>query len=160
MWFRLAISLNCAHSATLIQQWARDYRELMQPRGTPHKSGRIRAFIFDGLTSRLGTLARAVTPITKLLHISSLPLFRRSRRVPFPNLVRDSRVHHVAFIPAFRPRNPFWPTEVLRVGFADLRRPYGVGHGKLWGLLVLPSGGRCSIIRSRCIADGFGMVCK
>ncbi|KAI9447654.1 hypothetical protein H4582DRAFT_13338 [Lactarius indigo] len=84
LWFlSLAISLNCALSATLMQQWARQYRELTQPRGVPHKSGHIRAFIFDGLL-RFGTLARAVTPITRLLHISVFLFFAGLVEFLFP----------------------------------------------------------------------------
>jgi hypothetical protein len=70
MWFlSLVISLNCALYATLMQQWARQYQELAQRRGAPHKRARMRAFIIDGFR-RFGILARAVTPITTLLHIS------------------------------------------------------------------------------------------
>ena len=84
LWFlSLAISLNCALSATLMQQWARQYRELTRRRGAPHKSGRMRAFIFDGLR-RFGTLARAVTPITRFLHISVFLFFAGLVEFLFP----------------------------------------------------------------------------
>ena len=75
MWsLSLVISLNCALYATLMQQWARQYQELAQRRGTPHLRARIRAFIFDGFR-KFGFLARAVTPITTLLHISVFLFF-------------------------------------------------------------------------------------
>jgi hypothetical protein len=75
MWFlSLVISLNCALYATLMQQWARQYQELAQRRGAPHKRARMRAFIIDGFR-RFGILARAVTPITTLLHISVFLFF-------------------------------------------------------------------------------------
>ncbi|KAI9467375.1 hypothetical protein BJY52DRAFT_66137 [Lactarius psammicola] len=84
LWFlSLAISLNCALSATLMQQWARQYCELTRRRGAPHKSGRIRAFIFDGFR-KFGTLARAVTPITRLLHISVFLFFAGLVEFLFP----------------------------------------------------------------------------
>ncbi|KAI9467387.1 hypothetical protein BJY52DRAFT_66733 [Lactarius psammicola] len=70
LWFlSLVISLNCALSATLMQQWARRYQELTQRQSTPHIDERVRAFIYDGLR-KFGALARVVTPITTLLHIS------------------------------------------------------------------------------------------
>ena len=70
MWFlSLVISLNCALYATLMQQWARQYRELTLYHGASHKDGRIRAFISAGLR-RFGMLTHVVTPLTRLLHIS------------------------------------------------------------------------------------------
>ena len=75
MWsLSLVISLNCALYATLMQQWARQYQELAQRRGAPHLRARIRAFIFDGFR-KFEFLARAVTPITTLLHISVFLFF-------------------------------------------------------------------------------------
>jgi hypothetical protein len=47
LWFlSLILSLSCALSATLMQQWARRYRELAQRRGAFHRRGRMRAYIF------------------------------------------------------------------------------------------------------------------
>ncbi|KAI9447652.1 hypothetical protein H4582DRAFT_1802153 [Lactarius indigo] len=44
MWFLgLILSLTCALSATLMQQWARRYQELARRRGAPHKRARGRA---------------------------------------------------------------------------------------------------------------------
>ncbi|KAI9428818.1 hypothetical protein H4582DRAFT_1890362, partial [Lactarius indigo] len=58
-WFlSLVLSLNCALSATLMQQWTRRYQELAQRRGAIHKHGRMRAYILDGI-SNFG-MARAV----------------------------------------------------------------------------------------------------
>ena len=70
LWFlSLVISLNCGLYATLMQQWARQYRELTHDYGAPHKDGGIRAFLFAGLR-RFGMLRQVVTPLTGLLHIS------------------------------------------------------------------------------------------
>ena len=70
LWFlSLVISLNCGLYATLMQQWARQYRELTHDYGAPHKDGGIRAFLFAGLR-RFGMLKQVVTPLTGLLHIS------------------------------------------------------------------------------------------
>ncbi|KAI9447584.1 hypothetical protein H4582DRAFT_1867328, partial [Lactarius indigo] len=43
LWFlSLILSLSCALSATLMQQWARRYQELAQRRGATHRRGRMR----------------------------------------------------------------------------------------------------------------------
>ena len=69
LWFlSLVLSLSCALSATLMQQWARRYRELTQRRGAFHRRGRMRAYIFEGI-DRFG-MARAVATMPTLLHIS------------------------------------------------------------------------------------------
>ena len=50
LWFlSLILSLSCALSATLMQQWTRRYQELAQRRGAFHRRGRMRAYIFDGI---------------------------------------------------------------------------------------------------------------
>jgi hypothetical protein len=75
LWFlSLVLSLNCALSATLMQQWARRYRELTGSGGAPHKRGHIQAYIFDGMT-RFGFLARVIVPISTLLHIAVFLFF-------------------------------------------------------------------------------------
>ncbi|KAI9436546.1 hypothetical protein BJY52DRAFT_1179346 [Lactarius psammicola] len=74
LWFlSLILSLSCALSATLMQQWARRYQELAQRRGAFHRRGRMRAYIFDG-TSRFG-MARAVATMPTLLHTSVFLFF-------------------------------------------------------------------------------------
>jgi hypothetical protein len=74
LWFlSLVLSLTCALSATLMQQWARRYRELAQRRGAFHRRGRMRAYIFDGV-NRFG-MARAVATMPTLLHISVFLFF-------------------------------------------------------------------------------------
>ncbi|KAH9015802.1 hypothetical protein EDB85DRAFT_1875500, partial [Lactarius pseudohatsudake] len=84
LWFlSLAISLNCALSATLMQQWARQYQELAQQRGAPYKRACLRSFIFRGLR-RFGILARVVTPITGLLHVSVFLFFAGLVEFLFP----------------------------------------------------------------------------
>ena len=74
LWFfSLVLSLTCALSATLMQQWARRYKELAEHHGAPHRRGRIRAYIFDGIR-RFG-MARAVATMPILLHISVFLFF-------------------------------------------------------------------------------------
>ena len=74
LWFlSLVLSLSCALSATLMQQWTRRYQEFAQSQGAPHKRGRMRAYIFDGISRFRMTRAVATMPI--LLHISVLFFF-------------------------------------------------------------------------------------
>ncbi|KAH9053310.1 hypothetical protein EDB87DRAFT_1569408 [Lactarius vividus] len=74
LWFlSLVISLNCALSSTLMQQWARRYQELAQRRGATHRRGRMRAYIFDGITRF--EMAQAVATMPRLLHISVFLFF-------------------------------------------------------------------------------------
>jgi hypothetical protein len=82
-WFlSLILSLTCALSATLMQQWARRYRELAQRRGAFHRRGRMRAYIFDGV-DRFG-MARAVATMPTLLHISVFLFFAGLAEFLFP----------------------------------------------------------------------------
>jgi hypothetical protein len=86
LWFlSLVLSLNCALSATLMQQWARRYRELTASGsgGAPHRRGRIQAYISDGMM-RFGFLAQAVVPISTLLHISVFLFFAGLVEFLFP----------------------------------------------------------------------------
>ena len=83
LWFlSLVLSLSCALSATLMQQWARRYRELAQRRGAFHRRGRMRAYIFDGI-SRFG-MARAVATMPTLLHVSVFLFFAGLVEFLFP----------------------------------------------------------------------------
>ncbi|KAI9438975.1 hypothetical protein H4582DRAFT_106978 [Lactarius indigo] len=74
LWFlSLILSLNCALSATLMQQWARRYQELAHRRGAFHRRGRMRAYIFEGINKF--AMARAVATMPTLLHISVFLFF-------------------------------------------------------------------------------------
>ncbi|KAI0041230.1 hypothetical protein FA95DRAFT_1451781, partial [Auriscalpium vulgare] len=72
MWFlSLSLSLVCALTATLMQQWARRYLSRVQSAqraGSPQKQGRIHAYLFQGLQSF--RLASAVETLPALLHAS------------------------------------------------------------------------------------------
>lgn len=65
-----------------MQQWARRYRELAQRRGAFHRRGRMRAYIFDGI-SRFG-MAQAVATMPTLLHISVFLFFAGLVEFLFP----------------------------------------------------------------------------
>ncbi|KAI9445699.1 hypothetical protein BJY52DRAFT_1194157 [Lactarius psammicola] len=74
LWFMsLVISLTCALLATLLQQWARRYLKVTQPRYGPHKRARIRAFFAEGVEKFL--LPWAVEALPTLLHISLFLFF-------------------------------------------------------------------------------------
>ncbi|KAH9056408.1 hypothetical protein EDB87DRAFT_1813028 [Lactarius vividus] len=74
LWFlSLVISISCALLATLLQQWARRYLKITQPRYTPHKRARIRAFFAEGVDKFL--LPWAVEALPTLLHASLFLFF-------------------------------------------------------------------------------------
>jgi hypothetical protein len=74
LWFlSLVLSLNCALSATLMQQWARRYQEFAQYRGSIHRRASMRAYIFNGINRF--RMARAVATMPMLLHISVFLFF-------------------------------------------------------------------------------------
>ena len=74
LWFlSLVISLTCALLATLLQQWARRYLRLTNPRCSPHKRARIRAFFAEGVESL--HLPWTVEALPTLLHISLFLFF-------------------------------------------------------------------------------------
>ncbi|KAI0264153.1 hypothetical protein BC834DRAFT_826764, partial [Gloeopeniophorella convolvens] len=69
----LVISLTCALLATLLQQWARRYLRVTQPRYSPRKRARIRAFFAEGV-EKLG-LPWTVEALPALLHIALFLFF-------------------------------------------------------------------------------------
>ncbi|KAH9071424.1 hypothetical protein EDB83DRAFT_2517226 [Lactarius deliciosus] len=73
LFLSLVISISCALLATLLQQWARRYLKVTQPRYSPHKRARIRAFFFEGVDKFL--LPWAVEALPTLLHVSLFLFF-------------------------------------------------------------------------------------
>ena len=74
LWFlSLVISITCALLATLLQQWARRYLKVTQPRYSPHKRARIRAFFAEGIEKYL--LPWAVEALPTMLHLSLFLFF-------------------------------------------------------------------------------------
>ena len=74
LWFlSLVISLTCALLATLLQQWARRYLKVTQPRYSPHKRARIRAFFAEGVDKFFLPWTAEVLPT--LLHVSLFLFF-------------------------------------------------------------------------------------
>ncbi|KAK0199060.1 hypothetical protein F5146DRAFT_118605 [Armillaria mellea] len=71
LWFlSLGFSLICALSATLVQQWTRNYIQATENRSTPQRRARISAFLYQGLNRF--KMAALVEIIPLLLHISLL----------------------------------------------------------------------------------------
>jgi hypothetical protein len=69
----LCLSIACALSATLVQQWARRYLLTTQLPSSPQRRARVRAYLFQGaLRFRLGTVANAVPLV---LHVSVVLFF-------------------------------------------------------------------------------------
>ncbi|KAH9056371.1 hypothetical protein EDB87DRAFT_1239137 [Lactarius vividus] len=73
LFLSLVISIICALLATLLQQWARRYLKITQPRYSPHRRARIRAFFSEGVDKFL--LPWAVEALPTLLHISLFLFF-------------------------------------------------------------------------------------
>ena len=74
LWFlSLVISITCALLATLLQQWARRYLRVTQPRYSLHKRARIRSFFAEGVEKSL--LPLAVEALPTLLHVSVFLFF-------------------------------------------------------------------------------------
>jgi hypothetical protein len=74
LWFlSLVISITCALLATLLQQWARRYLKVTQPRYSPHRRARIRAFFAEGIDKFL--LPWAVEALPTMLHLSLFLFF-------------------------------------------------------------------------------------
>ncbi|KAH9063891.1 hypothetical protein EDB87DRAFT_1531068, partial [Lactarius vividus] len=73
LFFSLVISISRALLATLLQQWARRYLKVTQPRYSLRKRARIRAFFAEGVDTFL--LPWAVEALPTLLHYSLFLLF-------------------------------------------------------------------------------------
>ncbi|KAI9508973.1 hypothetical protein F5148DRAFT_822289 [Russula earlei] len=66
----LALSLTCALSVILVQQWIQQYLSYSQCHPTPSTRARIRAYLFDGLSRY--RLDQVIDGIPLLLHLSIL----------------------------------------------------------------------------------------
>ncbi|KAJ7590554.1 hypothetical protein C8J56DRAFT_536838 [Mycena floridula] len=73
-WFlSLALSLTCALTATLIEQWASDYVRAIERREAPEIKARIRAYLFEGVEN--SNVAAIVEGTPLLLHASLFSFF-------------------------------------------------------------------------------------
>ena len=73
MFLSLFFSVTSALLSTLIQQWAREYLQYSQSSDTPHKRGRTRAYLFDGLSQF--QMRRLTYGVPILLHIAVFLFF-------------------------------------------------------------------------------------
>ena len=69
----LFFSVTSALVSTLIQQWAREYLQYSQPSAAPHKRGRMRAYLHDGLIRF--QMKRLTYGVPVLLHLSVFLFF-------------------------------------------------------------------------------------
>jgi len=73
MFLSLFFSMTSALLSTLIQQWAREYLQYSQSSDAPHKRGRSRAYLFDGLSQF--QMRRLTYGVPILLHIAVFLFF-------------------------------------------------------------------------------------
>jgi hypothetical protein len=73
LFLSLFFSVTSALVSTLIQQWAREYLQYSQPSAAPYKRGRVRAYLFDGL-SRF-QMRRLTYGVPVLLHVAVFLFF-------------------------------------------------------------------------------------
>jgi hypothetical protein len=73
MFLSLFFSMTSALLSTLIQQWAREYLQYSQSSDAPHKRGRTRAYLFDGLSQF--QMRRLTYGVPILLHIAVFLFF-------------------------------------------------------------------------------------
>jgi len=73
MFLSLFFSMTSALLSTLIQQWAREYLQYSQSSDAPHKRGRTRTYLFDGLSQF--QMRRLTYGIPILLHIAVFLFF-------------------------------------------------------------------------------------
>ncbi|KAF8079048.1 hypothetical protein FPV67DRAFT_1467319 [Lyophyllum atratum] len=74
LWFlSLGFSLACALSATLVEQWVRNYLRATESRPNPHERARMCAYLYQGLEKF--KMAALVEAIPMLLHVSLLLFF-------------------------------------------------------------------------------------
>ncbi|KAJ4002161.1 hypothetical protein F5050DRAFT_471138 [Lentinula boryana] len=74
LWFlSLSMSLTTALSATLVQQWSRNYLQETVGREIPYQRARISTYLYEGLTKF--HMKSIVTAIPMLLHASLLSFF-------------------------------------------------------------------------------------
>lgn len=69
----LGLSLACAVSATLVQQWARNYIHAIERRPNAERSARMRMYLFEGIQHF--HMADAVDAIPSLLHLALFTFF-------------------------------------------------------------------------------------
>ncbi|KAN0140431.1 hypothetical protein V8E53_001640 [Lactarius tabidus] len=143
LWFlSLVISLTCALLATLLQQWARRYLKITQPRYSPHRRARIRAFFAEGIDKFL--LPWAVEALPTMLHLSlflffaGLAVFLWNVNLTIFKLVLSwvglctALYGCITFIPVFRHDSPYQTPLSLPVWHFVTRIPFLTFRALQW----------------------------
>lgn len=68
MFLSLFFSVTCALVTNLIQKWTAEYLQYSQPSAVPHTRGRVRAYLFDGLSKF--QMRRLTDSVPVLLHLA------------------------------------------------------------------------------------------
>ncbi len=114
----LVISLACALLATLLEQWARRYLKVTQPRYSPHKRARIRAFFFEGVEKFFlpwsGEALPALLHASLFLFFAGMVVFLFNANFTIFKLVLSwvgvctSLYGCITFVPIFRHDSPYY----------------------------------------------------
>ena len=167
-WFlSLVISITCALLATLLQQWARRYLKVTQPRYSPHKRARIRAFFAEGVDKLL--LPWAVEALPTMLHLSlflffaGLAVFLRHVHLTIFNFVLSwigictALYGCITFIPVFRHDSPYHTPLSLPawhfiqgMRFLTFRALEMITHSRYFNY--------GTYYRFQCLAEGYGRI--
>jgi hypothetical protein len=164
----LVISITCALLATLLQQWARRYLKVTQPRYSPHKRARIRAFFAEGVDKFL--LPWAVEALPTMLHLSlflffaGLSVFLWNVNLTIFKLVLSwvglctALYGCITFIPVFRHDSPYHTPLSLPCG--NSLREYDFSHFELLRVshYTLISSVMKPIYRFRRLAERYGKL--
>ena len=166
LWFlSLVISITCALLATLLQQWARRYLKVTQPRYSPHKRARIRAFFAEGVDKFL--LPWAVEALPTMLHLSlflfftGLAVFLRNVNLTIFKLVLSwiglctALYGCITFIPIFCHDSPYHTPLSLPVWHFVKGIPF-LTLRALQKFTLLRCFSYATYYRFRCLADGYG----
>jgi hypothetical protein len=129
LWFlSLAISLSCAMLATSLQQWARRYRRITQPRRvSPHKRARTRAYFAYGVEKF--HVPWAVESLPTLVHLALFSFFAglliylfNINHTVFKVVVcwmalLSTGYGFITFMPVFRHNSPYFSPLSLTTGY-------------------------------------------
>ena len=93
MFLRLFYSETSALDTTLKQKWTREYLQYSQPSAAPHTRGRVRAYLFDGLSKF--QMRRLTDGVPVLLHLAIfLLLYALSERLYSINVHVGTTAHY------------------------------------------------------------------
>ena len=173
LWFlSLVISITCALLATLLQQWARRYLKVTQPRYSPHKRARIRAFFAEGVDKFL--LPWVVEALPTMLHLSlflffaGLAVFLWNVNLTIFKLVLSwiglctALYGSITFIPIFCHDSPYHTPLSLPIWYFVTGIPFLIFQALKWftyiGLTYAGLYEAETILRYHRLAEGYGKL--